>query len=249
MIMMSIQTRPRAPRARWVVTGVGVATALALGGCASTDVDGVAAASARSAASTTAAPTTAPPKNVFGYLYTRDTGTEDFTIKESPYADNVNSSDASPFRDLAECLQVTERPPVAAAEGAVLASGNGGTVQVASSAQIVTPGQVDRHVQILRGPRFESCLMSYINDDESEEGVTVGEIQRRTTPVPAGALARISYVLPVTTDDRTVAVYSDIVFLGSGSVESQLVISSALQPADDLVIAATDQLVAKLKQQ
>ncbi|MBL7501340.1 hypothetical protein I6A84_22020 [Frankia sp. CNm7] len=225
---------------------------LALVGCGD---DGSGENPVTSSRITGAPTTTAPPKelDVFDYLYTQGPETADFTVDSEATAGDVTAADVSPFTELNKCLGQTEQDPVAAANGAQLTSSDN-LVQVTSAAQVITPELAARHAELLRDPRWDACVMRLIaqsaaDDPAADDSGTLGKMKRRDAAVPPGAQARSSYVMPIVAEGTSVEVYADIIFVGTGRVESQLLVISALEPADQLAEAATAQLLAKIVKQ
>ncbi|MBL7501335.1 hypothetical protein I6A84_21995 [Frankia sp. CNm7] len=229
-------------RARLMLAGAGAATAfaLALGGCSTADDK-----------PETAAPSagTATELNAIDFVYAKGPEDNDLTELQAAAGEDPTDRDAFPYADIAECFGKEVDFPSSSASGPAL-QGPEGVYSIISYAHVVTPEQLKRHTALLGEGDLTGCLMSTMGEDAADDGLSsVDTWTSRDTPLPPGALARLSFVMPSEEGGATVEYYSDIVFLGTGRVEAELIVMSMGNPVDDVVENATARYVAQLKLQ
>jgi len=239
-----------------VGAGAAVALALAVGGCSTADDDpttgapspakATATASATVAAAATAsASASATILEAIDFVYTKGPEDADLTETGAAMPKSPSDRDSYPYADIAECFGQTADKPTSSASGPEL-TGPEGVFLINSYAHIVTPAQLNRHAALLREGDLPGCIMSILSDGNVE---AMSTWTTRNTPLPPGARARISLVVPTQQAGGPVTLYSEIIFFGAGRVEAELLVASTGKPADDVVEHAAARYVERLHQQ
>ncbi|MBL7626443.1 hypothetical protein [Frankia nepalensis] len=225
-----------------VGAGAALALTLALTGCSS-DGDGDGDTPPSTGTGAPAIDTPASDLRAEDFVYLQGPETDEFTVSDEAKTVDPNDSDNNPWVEIADCGGQEAAPPIGAASGPGLSSPDGETV-VQSYAQIVTPEQHDNHVKLLEDVDVDSCVQELFAD-----GDTSGEWKVRDVPALPGTMARTSMSYTESSGGATATSYFDIIWVGEGQVEAELLVLSRAEPDEQLIGDATASLVKKLKDQ